>query len=221
MALHLNLYHEVQKQAALRRRDPLKLSLYGMGAVALCFAGYYFLQVGKQSSIASENRAAQAEYDALSSKATLAQKRADEISVMLESSKKLSARIDNRLYWAPVLEKLANAVPANIQLTRLAGDASGDGIKRCTLSIDGVAAGSEPRQVAEEFRRTVVERFGEKFNGASATFKSLEDSTETVRVDGKIAPTATFSINIQMQSAPSDKSAALQAAQPASTKAEA
>ena len=112
MALHLNLYHEVQKQAALRRRDPLKLSLYGMGAVALAFAGYYFLQVGTYSSIASENRAAQSEYDTLKSKAELAQKRADEISAMLATSKKLTDRIEGRLYWAPILEQLTSAVPA-------------------------------------------------------------------------------------------------------------
>lgn len=221
MALHLNLYHEVQKQEALRRRDPLKLSLYGMGAVALAFAGYYFLQVGKHSSVASENRAAQSEYDTLKSKADLAQKRADEITVMLDTSKKLTERIDSRLYWAPILEKLATAVPPNIQLTRLAGDASGEDVKRCTLTIDGIAAGEEPRQVAEEFRKSIADRFGEKFQTASATFKSLEDSAESVRVDGKLTPTATFSINIQLQSGTSDKSASLQAAQTPATKAEA
>ncbi|MGV3533560.1 MAG: PilN domain-containing protein [Chthoniobacteraceae bacterium] len=221
MALHLNLYHEVQKQAALRRRDPLKLSLYGMGAVALAFAGYYFLQVGTYSSIASENRAAQSEYDTLKSKAELAQKRADEISAMLATSKKLTERIDGRLYWAPILEQLTSAVPAEIQLTRLAGDSSGESVKRSSLTVDGIAAGEEPRQVAEEFRRRVAERFGEKYQSASATFKSLEDSPETVRINGKITPTATFSINIQMQSGTSDNSAALQAAQPAATKAEA
>lgn len=211
MALHLNLFHEVQKQQALRRRDPLKLSLYGLGAVALCFAGYYFLQLGKQSSLASENKRVQAEQSALAPKAEQAQKRADEISAMLTTSKKLVERMDGRLYWAPLLETLTQAVPAEIQLTRLAGDAQSEGSKRCTLSIDGIAAGAEPRQVAEEFRRSIAEKFDGSFKGATATFRTLEDSPEVVKLNGHNAPTATFSINIQFQYAPTEQSAEAQA----------
>ncbi len=221
MALHLNLYHEVQKQKALRRRDPLKLGGYGLGAIALCLAGFYFLQLGRQSALTSENKRVQTEHDQLAPKALEAQKRADEISAMLESSKKLVSRIEERLLWAPILEILTQAVPAEIQLVRLAGDVSGESARRCTITVDGIAAGEEARQVAEDFRRVLGERFGEKFKGATSTFKTLEDSPDTVKLGGKTVPTASFSINLQVQGGLDGKSAALQAAQPAAQKTEA
>ena len=34
MALRLNLYHEVIKAKALKRRDPLKISIYALSAIA-------------------------------------------------------------------------------------------------------------------------------------------------------------------------------------------
>jgi Tfp pilus assembly protein PilN len=215
MPLHLNLYHEVQKQKALRRRDPLKLGLYGLAAIAACFAGYYFLQLGKASSVTSEYRRVQAEHSTLAPKADLAKKRSEEIAAMLETSKKMVGRMEERLYWAPILETLTQTVPANIQLTRFAGNAQGDSKKRCNITIDGVAAGDEPRQVAEELRRAISEKYGAKFASATATFKSLEDSAETAKQNGRDARTAIFSIEIQLHNEPSEPAAALGAAKPA------
>jgi hypothetical protein len=138
---------------------------------------------------------------------------------MLNSSKKLVDRIEGRLHWAPILETLVQTVPAEIQITRLTGDSSGDDTRRCTMSIDGMAAGTEPRQVAEEFRRTIAEVFGERFKEVTSTFRTLEDGPTTVKLKGQPAPTATFSINIQLEGPLGDKSAARQAAQPVSAQA--
>ena len=54
MALHLNLYHEVNKAKAIKRRDPLKLSLYGLAAVIAGFASYYVIELVKLHTINTE-----------------------------------------------------------------------------------------------------------------------------------------------------------------------
>ena len=54
MALHLNLIHEIDKLKRAQKRDPLKLSLWGLGVIASGFAAYYFFQVAKLSMLAQE-----------------------------------------------------------------------------------------------------------------------------------------------------------------------
>ena len=65
MALRLNLHHEIQKQRALNRRDPLKLSMFGLGAIAACFAGYYAVQLGVSHSLTSDLATIQGEVRAM------------------------------------------------------------------------------------------------------------------------------------------------------------
>src|SRR3954464_4497138 len=98
MALRLNLHHEIQKQRALNRRDPLKLSMYGLGAVAAGMAGYYFLQLGFNASVDSDRSSVQAEYDKLKPKAAQAAKREEELSKQVKLSEGLVKRVESRFY---------------------------------------------------------------------------------------------------------------------------
>src|SRR3954467_2598744 len=100
MALRLNLHHEIQKQKALNRRDPLKLSMFGLGAVAACFAGYYAVQLGVSHSLNSDLASVQAEYDRLKTKAATAAKREEELSSSVKLSEHLVKRVEGRFYWA-------------------------------------------------------------------------------------------------------------------------
>src|SRR4051794_23055677 len=121
MALHLNLHHEIEKQKALNRRDPLKLSIYGLIAVAACLAGYYVFELSASHSISSELSETKAELARLQPKATAAQKREEELSSSVKLSEGLVKRVEHRFYWATVLEALAQSVPSEIQITKLAG----------------------------------------------------------------------------------------------------
>lgn len=200
MALHLNLYHEVEKQKAISRRDPLKLAVMGLGAVAACFAGYYFYQLSVQSSIKSELTRLQNEYATLRAKADVAKGREEELSATIQLSEQLTKRIDSRFYWAPVLDILVQSVPREVQITKVAGDVSGSTPKRCSISIEGLAAGTEPRTVAESLRKTFADKFAGSYKKVSTTFKSLEDGKNHVTLDGHSLSTAAFSINVQFQS---------------------
>ncbi|MDB6149780.1 MAG: Fimbrial assembly family protein, partial [Chthoniobacter sp.] len=79
MALHLNLYHEVQKAKQLQRRDPLKLSIYGLSAIAAAFAGYYFFELSRLQGVTDEFAKVQAEFGAVEQVAKEAKKRDDEL----------------------------------------------------------------------------------------------------------------------------------------------
>ena len=196
MSLRLNLYHEVQKQAALKRRDPLKLSLFGLGAIAVCFAGFYAVQLGKSHVLNSELEGLKAENAKLEPQAKVAKTREDEISAKIKVNELVERRMEDRFHWAPLLEQIVEVVPREVQLTKVSGDASTDAAHRCTLSIDGISAGTDPRKIAEELRIAVTERLGAKYRNVTATFRSLDEGAEAVALEGKQLPTASFGINV-------------------------
>ncbi len=198
MALRLNLYHEVHKAKALQRRDPLKLSMYALVAVVACFAGYYLVEIIKLHSLSTELSRVKAEFTKLEPKAKIAKKREEELHSQMKAGDLLVQRVESRFYWAPLLEQIMQVVPREVQVTRLAGDLTGDGLRRCAISLDGLSAGVDPRKVAEDLRTAITEKFSPKYQNVSSKFRSLEDGTELVLLDGKQVPTATFAINVEL-----------------------
>jgi hypothetical protein len=198
MALRLNLYHEVIKAKALKRRDPLKISIYVLsGITALCTC-WYVLQVVQMSSLASELAKVKGEFRKLEPQAKAAKKREDELANQAKLSVQLEKRMEGRFYWAPVLAQIMQIVPREVQVTRMGGDVSGEGLRRCIITIDGLSAGSDPRKVAEDLRTALAEKLSPNYKSVTSTFKTLEDGTEMVMLDGKQMPTATFAINVQL-----------------------
>jgi len=197
MALRINLYHEVLKARQLKRRDPLKLSIYGLSAIGALFAIYYGVELGRMHAIGSELARAQAEFAQIDPKAKAAKLREDEMNIEIRKSEIVTRRMEDRFYWAPMLEQIAQTVPREVQITRLTGDVSGDTVHKCTVVVDGLSAGSDPRKVAEELRTALAEKLGPKYKGVTSNFKSLEDGTELVLLDGKQMATASFAINLQ------------------------
>jgi Tfp pilus assembly protein PilN len=198
MPLHLNLYHEIQKTKALKRRDPLKISLYGLAAIAVAFASYFVLQMLQMHSLVERLDAVKGDYDKLAPVAKTSKKREDDLTLKVKATEALVQRIEGRFYWAPVLEQIMTAVPRQVQVTRLSGDLPIEGLRRCSITVDGLSAGSDPRKVAEELRTALAEAFKPKFKNVTSTFRTLEDGTEMVMLDGKQVPTATFAISLQL-----------------------
>lgn len=198
MPLRLNLYHEVQKQAALKRRDPLKLSLYGLGAVATCMAGYYFLQLSKSHGLNSELAQLQAEHARLDPESKAAAKREEELTAKIKVNETMERRIEERFYWAPLLEQIVGVVPREVQLTRVTGETAPDASQKCTLVVNGVSAGSDARRIAEDLRISIADRLGQKYRSVTATFRSLDDGPDPVTLEGKQLPTAAFVIGVDL-----------------------
>ena len=199
MALYLNLYHEVQKQKALQRRDPMKFAVAGLAAVALLLAGYYLLQLNSLRTLTNELKSLEADYAKMGPKAEAAKKRSAEAEVTVKVGDMLVKRMEGRFYWAPVLADLVKATPRDVQVIKFSGDVTGEETKRCNLVVEGIAAGEDARKVAEDFRRALQDQFSEKDKGVKPTFRSLEEAAETVALDGKKLPTAAFTITIPME----------------------
>ena len=199
MALRLNLNHEILQAERARKRDPLKLSLWGLGVIAAGFASYYFFQLAKMSAIAQEFAQKKAEFDRVQPKAIEAKSHEEELSETIRAGETIVQRIEGRFYWAPMIEQIVNAVPPEAQITKFAGDVQGDTRKKCRLSIDGLSAGTDPRKVAEDLRTAIAESFGKNYKNVTSSFRTLEDGVETVQVAGTARPTATFAINVEFQ----------------------
>ena len=199
MALHLNLYHEIEGGRRQNRRDPLKLSMIGLAVVAAGFAGYYLWEQGVEHVLSSDLNTQQATRAISPSAEQAALKKEVELQAGIKLSETLVKRVEGRFYWASLLDGLAQIVPREIQITRLSGEVTADKTKHCTITVDGISAGAEPRKVAEELRRALNEKFTAQYKNVSATFKALEDGKDPARLDGQPVSTALFAIQLQMQ----------------------
>lgn len=200
MALRLNLNHELEQRKLNKKRDPLKLALRGLVVIVAGFAGYYFLLVSQLSTLKQEYQKKEATLKELAPKAKEAKAREQELALVLQARDQLVHRMEHRFYWAGLFQQLVQSVPSQVQITKLSGDLQGTGVKKCTLTIDGLSAGADPRGVAEELRTAIAENFSRTYKSVSSNFRSLEDGVQLVQLDGKPLPTTTFAINVQLTS---------------------
>ena len=199
MPLHVNLYHEVQRQERARQRDPLRL---GMLAALICGIGlvaYYFVVLAQAHVVGAQFSVLQDEFAKLDPKAKAAKARQDVLNGQIQASNAMMKKVDGRFYWAPVLDEVLKAVPRSVQLTHLAADAPGDNNPLTVISVSGISSAKEPRNEAEALRISLESRFKKQFQNVSAVFKQLDDSDEIVLLNGQNLPTASFTIDIQIQ----------------------
>ena len=194
MALHLNLYHEITQQRVERRRDPLKLGVYGLILIGVCLAGYYLFRLNSVRVVRGELKELKASWAQLSKQEKAASEREKELNEKRRVVESLKKSIDTRFLWASFLQEFGKCVPRNVQITRLTADVTAD--SQLTVNIDGVAAGLQPRTEAESFRVTLVKGFGERYPQAESAFRALEDDTQTVRLEGRELEMANFSIRL-------------------------
>lgn len=196
MSLRVNLYHEVLRAKRQEQYDPLKLSFLGLLVVGVAMVGYYFVQLKRTSDVRSAYNAQKAEFDRLSPLSKTAAEREVELTKQIDLAERVTNRMEKRFLWAPVLDSIVAAVPPNVQLTKFMGDTGKEKGGGYLINLEGIAAGHEPRAVAEDTRKTIADRFAAKYANVSATFKNLDDSAERVRVDGKPMASVVFTISV-------------------------
>ncbi len=197
MALHLNFYHEIEREAQARARDPFKLAALGGVVVAVLLVGYYFQRGRAVSADESRLAAMQADWAKLEPAKATAKKRETELFNLQKRNKALVQRLQGRFYWAPLLAKIAAATPPTVQIMTLTGECRS--ASSVGLTLVGIAAGPQPRSAAEDFRRALEKEIGERFPGVSVDFEranSLEETGENVEWEGQALPTARFSIRL-------------------------
>lgn len=193
MALHLNLLHEEILEQRQRQRDPLKIGMMVLGALGALMLVYYLWNAYKVLEIRTRLGQAQHDWAKVEPKVTAAQKRAAELNSIISTTKVLDGIIDNRLFWAPFLEKLSRCVALNAQVTSVDGSVLDDG--KVSVVIEGLAAGREPRAAAEELRQLLLEQLSQSYPEVKVEFKALEDLDTIVNIGGSNMAMARFGIN--------------------------
>jgi hypothetical protein len=199
MALHLNLNHELERIRAERRRDPLKLSMYGLAIVGALLVVQYVWTMGKTAATGYERDKMNRNFAKLEPESVAAVAEEAELKKKLDNSARLQKRIEGRFYWAPLLQLIVENVPGNIHITRFAGDVNNDDPSKIQFKLEGLVAGAEPLTIADRFKLKLTQVLEKKYRNVNATFRNLDNGTDTIPIEGKPNPTATFSINVQMQ----------------------
>ena len=199
MPLQINLYHEILTQAQLRRRDPLKLGMMAIGAVAVLFAGYYFYRLSDVNSTRAEAEALSAEWAKLEPEEKSAKEREATLQEQIRLTSALTKRINSRFFWAPVLEDLFENVSPEVQVRAFAGDAGEVSLRKVSMALDGMAVGPQPRKTAEELRTAVYEVMSKNNAGVESTFKALDDGPDVKGPNEKVLPSAVFAIQFSME----------------------
>ena len=206
MALHLNLLHEEISEHRQRQRDPLKIGMMVLAGIGALLFLYYLWTAYRTLEIKRRLSAVQADWAKVEPKITAAQKKGKELTGIISTTRVLDERIATRFYWAPFLDRVARCVAPNTQLTGLDGGVGDD--KLVHVSIEGVAAGREPRAAAEDLRQLVLEQLGKEYKNVKVEFKTLEDLDTIVNVAGANMPMARFILTVNLDTPAAAKPAA-------------
>ena len=207
MALHLNLLHEEILEQRQRQRDPLKIGMMVLAGFGAFFFLYYMFSAYRTLEIKSRLSAVERNWTKIEPEVTAAQKRVAELEGVIKTTRALDNYIENRFFWAPFLQKVSRCVPPNTQLTSLEASVL-DENKGVSVSLEGVAAGREPRSVAEDLRQMLIEQLGQGYSGVKVEFKTLEDLDTIVNVGGTNMPMAHYLLAVNFNPGPMAKSAA-------------
>ncbi|MEP6808847.1 MAG: hypothetical protein ABI992_01265 [Chthoniobacterales bacterium] len=199
MALHLNLLHEEITEQRQRQRDPLKLGTFALIAIGALMVLFYVFKAYQTLETKNRLSGVQHEWSGIEAKVTAAQKRSRELTTMVSTTRVLDSMIEKRFLWGPLLARLSRCVAPNVQLVNVAGSAEE---KLVSITIDGIAAGREPRAAAEELRQLLSEQLGQSYAETKVEFKTLEDLDTLINVSGTNMPVARYSINVTLSPKP-------------------
>ncbi len=200
MALHLNLLHEEILEQRQRQRDPLKIGMIALVGCGMLLFLYYTWNAYRTLEIKSRLTTIERAWNKIEPKVTAAQKRVADLEGVNKTTRALDDYIDNRFFWAPVLQKVSRCVAPNTQLTNFEG-AVQDENRGINVSLEGIAAGREPRSVAEDLRQMLLEQFRQSYSDVKAEFKTLEDLDTIVNVAGTHMATAHYILTVNFNPA--------------------
>ncbi len=200
MALHLNLLHEEILEQRQRQRDPLKIGMIAIVGCGVLLFLYYTWNAYRTLEIKSRLTTVERAWKKIEPGVTAAQKRVADLEGVIKTTRALDDYIDNRFFWAPFLQKVSRCVAPNTQLTNFEGIVL-DENKGINVSIEGVAAGREPRSVAEDLRQMLLEQVRQSYNDVKAEFKTLEDLDTIVNIAGTKMATAHYILTVNFNPA--------------------
>jgi Tfp pilus assembly protein PilN len=212
MPLHLNLLHEEILEQRQRQRDPLKIGIMVLIALGGLLFLFYMFRAYQTLEIKTRLSAVERDWAKIEPQVTAAQKRAAELNDIIKTTKVLNDYIENRYFWGPFLEKVARCVAPNTQITSIDGNVLED-YRGVTVSVEGTAAGREPRAAAEDLRQMLVEQLGKNYKDVKVEFKALEDLDTIANIGGTNMAMAHYILSVSFDPYSFGKSATSPAAE--------
>ncbi len=207
MALHLNLLHEEILEHRQRQRDPLKIGIMVLVSFGVLMFLYYMWNAYRTLEIKGRLSVVEREWAKVEPTVTAAQKRSTELSNIIKTTRVLDEYVESRFFWGPLLQKIALCIAPNTQLTTIEGSVLEDN-KGVAVSIEGVAAGREPRAAAEDLRQMLTEQLAQSYGDVKVEFKALEDLDTIVNVSGTNLAMARYTLTVGFNPSPAAKTAA-------------
>ena len=207
MALHLNLLHEEILEHRQRQRDPLKIGVMVLVSFGVLMFLYYMWNAYRTLEIKGRLSVVEREWAKVEPTVTAAQKRSTELTNIIKTTRVLDEYVESRFFWGPLLQKIALCIAPNTQLTSMEGSVLEDN-KGVAVSIEGVAAGREPRAAAEDLRQMLTEQLAQSYGDVKVEFKALEDLDTIVNVSGTNLAMARYTLTIGFNAGAAAKTAA-------------
>ncbi len=207
MALHLNLLHEEILEHRQRQRDPLKIGIMVLVSFGVLMFLYYMWNAYRTLEIKGRLSVVEREWAKVEPTVTAAQKRSTELTNIIKTTRVLDEYVESRFFWGPLLQKIALCIAPNTQLTTIEGSVLEDN-KGVAVSIEGVAAGREPRAAAEDLRQMLTEQLAQSYGDVKVEFKALEDLDTIVNVSGTNLAMARYTLTVGFNAGAAAKTAA-------------
>ena len=207
MALHLNLLHEEILEQRQRQRDPLKIGIMVLVSFGVLMFLYYMWNAYQTLEIKGRLSVVEREWGKVEPTVTAAQKRSAELDNIIKTTRVLDEYVENRFFWGPFLQRVALCIAPNAQLTSIEGSVLDDN-KGIAVTIEGVAAGREPRAAAEDLRQMLIEQLAQNYNDVKVEFKGLEDLDTLVNVSGANMAMARYTLAVSFNPGPAAKTTA-------------
>src|SRR5579862_7648015 len=180
MALRLNLYHEELAKVRQRESDPLNVGAKLMLLVGIVAFGYYAYEASRTKIVVQKAQALEAELAKVNRDADREKTEKDRLIQIEQTADALRQARDGRFFWAPVLAGLIDVTPQNTQIASFEGQCAPFG-NSGRVMLAGVAAGQDPRAVAEQLRNNLQNTLGVSYS-AETRFQRLEDAGEYYQI---------------------------------------
>jgi len=194
MIIRTNLYAGVLAQEHQKKFQPVRIAI-AAGVVLVLFAmlcyGKLLLNV---RSLRQQAAAASAKEEAVHKNLLEARARAEVLKAKIQYREGFMGVANNRINWAPILEKVLSTLPPNVQLYGLDFAKHGNG--KAVVTVDGRVSGEQPRLECDKVRVLLLDEFREINALASSRFTLLEDLPEPVHKAGWTEPAARFTIQL-------------------------
>jgi hypothetical protein len=199
MPIKINLYHDELRAKLAERRSPKRL-LIALGVIAAGGLVVLGSMAGSEEGAAKASLAAKnAELKKLEKQAKDAKADEERLVLGVTRGEALAKALGDRIYAAPLLEKVIECIPQTAQLTRLTTVTTPTSPRRANVSLEGVMVGENGRKAADDMRVALATRLGSEYHGAEAQFRALVDTTEPVMVRGEKQNGVNFAIELSVK----------------------